>query len=35
MDSNLRKRNKAMLITLLTLSIVFYIVAFIRYPGLN
>ncbi len=35
MDSNLRKRNKAMLITLLALSIIFYIVAFIRYPGLN
>ncbi len=35
MDANLKKRNKAMLITLLVLSIVFYIVAFIRYPGLH
>ena len=35
MDTNLRKRNKALLATLLGLSIVFYIVAFVRYPGLN
>ncbi len=34
MDKNLKRRNKALLIVLIAMAIIFYIVSFIRYPGL-
>jgi preprotein translocase subunit SecE len=35
MDENLKRRNKAVLIVLVAMALIFYIVSFIRYPGLS